>query len=59
MVVVGLVVFGLAIEFVQIIMPDRSAHLSDIIANLVRLSSGFVLAVGANILFIRRSDKAS
>ncbi len=59
MVIVGLIIFGLVIEFVQFIMPGRSAHLSDIIANLVGLSSGLVLAVSANYLIIRRIDKAS
>jgi VanZ family protein len=55
----GLVVFGLMIEMVQFIMPGRSAHLSDFIANFVGLSCGFVLAVGAKFWSIRRSDKAS
>jgi len=59
MVVVGLVIFGLAIESVQYIMPDRSAHLSDMIANLVGLSCGIVAAVAANFLIFRRIDRAS
>lgn len=57
-IVVGLVVFGLGIELTQFIMPGRSADLGDIIANLLGISSGLVLAVFAYRLNIRRIGKA-
>jgi VanZ family protein len=59
MVIVGLAIFGLAIESVQFVMPGRSAHFSDIVANLAGLSSGLVLAVSAKLLISRRIGDAS
>lgn len=59
MIIAGLVIFGLAIEIVQFITPSRSAHLGDIIANLVGLSCGIAAAVSANLLGIRRIGGAS
>jgi VanZ family protein len=59
MIIAGLIIFGTVIEIVQFIMPNRSAHLGDIIANLVGLSCGIVVAVSANLLVIRRIDRAS
>ena len=58
-IVAGLVVFGLGIEFVQFITPGRSADLIDVIANLVGLSAGLTLAVIARLLKIRRNGTAS
>ncbi len=57
MVVLGLVIFGLGIELAQFIMPDRSADLGDIIANLLGISFGLALAVIAYRLNIRRIAK--
>ena len=59
MVVLGLVVFGLGIELAQFIMPDRSADLGDIIANLLGISSGLALAVIAYRLNTPRIGKTS
>lgn len=58
-VILGLVVFGLGIELAQFIMPDRSADLGDIIANLLGISSGLALAVIAYRLNFRRIAKTS